>query len=267
MYDIKLDGYNESKGKGTAGIGISFLLIILCTFFLARDISVLVRLDSKTTSYDMDVITEERRDDDGNYYEEYSPVYLYEVNDEKYSCPSNNYSRIHPINKKETIYYNSKNPKECASNINIINGIIIYSFLIIIFVIIFIFSNISITKINKLYKNIEILNNKGKLIKGLPFRVEYRKHLGKKYPIIVIDYKKRDGSVITLKSDIRVDGISKTKDNLADLVIDEDDNNIYFIDFDINRVSGNLPTDYYNNSLNNNNDPNKLVQVNINNIN
>ena len=56
-------------------------------------------------------------------------------------------------------------------------------------------------------------------------------------------------------------------DGMVDLIIDENDPNNYFIDFEINRLTGNLPTDYYkpttneqqnNNQANQNNNTNTL---------
>ena len=64
---------------------------------------------------------------------------------------------------------------------------------------------------------------------------------------------------------------------MVDLVIDEANPNNYFIDFEINRLSGNLPTDYYtnnqtfqnngNNNFMNQQDNQQYINNNINNQN
>ena len=67
----------------------------------------------------------------------------------------------------------------------------------------------------------------------------------------IVEYTLPSGSVITLEGDARHDKKLSDEDGLVDLLIDENNPSNYFIDFEINRLSGNLPTDYYD--ANNNN--------------
>ena len=64
----------------------------------------------------------------------------------------------------------------------------------------------------------------------------------------VIDYTLPSGTVIQLYGDPRHDRKTADADGLVDLIIDESNYENYFIDFEINRLSGNLETDYYNKS-------------------
>ena len=54
-----------------------------------------------------------------------------------------------------------------------------------------------------------------------------------------------NGKTLNLKGDPRFDHKESDKDQLVDILIDEENPQNYFIDFEINRISGNLPEDYY----------------------
>ena len=102
-------------------------------------------------------------------------------------------------------------------------------------------------KINKRVRIINELNQKGKLIKNLKYHLENSDITINNVKIQrpVVDYKLPSGSIITLYGDPRYDKKSFDSDGLVDLVIDESNPDNYFIDFEINRISGNLPSDYY----------------------
>ena len=75
---------------------------------------------------------------------------------------------------------------------------------------------------------------------------------------MVVDYTFPSGREISLYSDLRYDGKTYDSDGMVDLLIDENDPTKYFIDLEINRKSGNLPTDYYHqNSDSNESNSNK----------
>ena len=105
-------------------------------------------------------------------------------------------------------------------------------------------------KINKRIKLIKELNQKGKLIKGLKYHLEDTGmavngvHI--KRPVVY--YTLPNGVTLTLYGDPRHDRKEIDSDGLVDLVIDETNPENYFIDFEINRLSGNLPQDYYDNN-------------------
>ena len=119
---------------------------------------------------------------------------------------------------------------------------------------------INIRKVNKRIKAILELNNKGKLIKNLPYRLENTGTVINGVPIQkpVVDYTLSTGTQITLYGDPRNDKKQYDADGMVDLLIDESNPDNYYIDFEINRLSGNLPQDYYQQASINQNIQNNL---------
>lgn len=123
------------------------------------------------------------------------------------------------------------------------------SLFVIIPIICIYISTYNILKINKRIKLIKELNQKGKLIKGLKYHLEDTgmsvNDVHIKKPVVY--YTLPNGVTLTLYGDPRHDRKEMDSDGLVDLVIDENNPENYFIDFEINRLSGNLPQDYYDN--------------------
>ncbi len=107
-----------------------------------------------------------------------------------------------------------------------------------------------IISMNKKIKFFEELDKNGKLVKNLPYRLEDTGQMVNNAPLmrIIVDYQLPNGNVVRLIGSASGSEIAKNKDGLVDLVIDENNPLKYFIRFNINRLSGNLPTDYYNES-------------------
>ena len=80
---------------------------IYLTFFRSN----VSKYDSKTKAYDMYV--SESEDSDGNTM--YRPTYYFEVDGKKYECKSGVSSSSYPKKNKNTIYYDSSNPKKCLT--------------------------------------------------------------------------------------------------------------------------------------------------------
>ena len=101
-------------------------------------------------------------------------------------------------------------------------------------------------RINKRIRIVKNLNKTGKLVKGLPYRMERtgEKSNGRRILKPVIDYQLPDGTIVKLEGDNRYDFRTGDYDGLADLVIDESDPTKYFIDFEINRLGGNDSSDF-----------------------
>ncbi len=176
----------------------------------------------------------------------YSPVYYYEVNGTEYSCSSSMSSNIRPSLDNKEVKYNSNEPSECVSNYTKTGNLILIIFLLSL--LIFIAIGVSgFIKINKRIKKIEELNFKGKLIKNLPYRMEDTNMSVNNVPIRrpVVEYTLSTGSVVMLEGDQRNDRKFADADGFVDIVIDENDLSNYYIDFEINRLTGNLPGDYY----------------------
>lgn len=91
------------------------------------------------------------------------------------------------------------------------------------------------------------LNHFGKLVKSIPYEMVYTGIEVNGVPLYrpVINYVFPSGKCVMLKGEHRFDGMTDDGDGTVDMVIDEKYPNNYFIDFEINRLSGNIPSDYY----------------------
>lgn len=274
MYDI--DTSNVKKG-------IKFFLMFLLVgiFFLGILLAILIMniinyksLDSEIVPNHIEINT--YKDSDGDTM--YSPIYYYNIRGKEYKCLSQGGSSIMPSTKNRKVYFDSKNPTRCMTDYSRGNNKWILLFLLL--PIVFIGTAVyNIIKVNKRIKLINNLNTTGKLVKNLPYRLE---NTGMSFNGIqiqkpVVDYTLPSGTTITLQGDPRHDKKVADKDGMVDLIIDEANPNNYFIDFEINRLSGNLPTDYYtnnqtfqnngNNNFMNQQDNQQYINNNINNQN
>lgn len=242
MYDINVK--NVRKGNNIMYIfllvGIIFFVILLLVYLSDQNIA--KKLDSETLSTKVEINTSENSD--GNTM--YSPTYYYEIDGKEYKCSSNSSSSNNPGTKNKKVYYSSKDPSLCMTAYSKSSDNILL-FVLIIPIIFIIVGVLNIVKNTKRIKTIKELNNRGKLIKNLPYRLENTGVEVNGNPIQrpVVDYTLPSGTVLTLKGDGRYDGKISDADGLIDLIIDENNPNIYFMDFEINRLSGNLPGDYY----------------------
>ncbi len=137
-----------------------------------------------------------------------------------------------------------------------------YFYFMVLPILIILYGVICIIKNLIKIKEIKKLNKVGKLVKNLPFKMEKTDIVENDRRIfrITLDYTLPSGKTITLKGEPRYDFKFSDKDGLVDLVIDCNNPKNYFIDFEINRLSGNLPEDYYelkNNDSKKNNKKNK----------
>ena len=111
------------------------------------------KLDSSTTSTNVEI--HEHRDSDGDTM--YSPAYYYKVDGQEYICTSNSSSNIRPNTDNQTIYYDSKNPSDCASEYTQSSSLF-FLILLILPAIFIIIAVINIHKINQRAKRVEQLN-------------------------------------------------------------------------------------------------------------
>ena len=244
MYDI--DTSNVKKG-------IKFFLMFLFAgvFLLGILLAILIMniinyksLDSEIMSNHVEINTYEDSDGDTMY----SPTYYYNIRGKEYKCSSQGSSSIMPSTKNRKVYFDSKNPSRCMTDYSRGSNkwILLFLLLPIVFISVAVYN---IIKVNKRIKLINELNTTGKLVKNLPYRLENTGMSinGVQIQRPVVDYTLPSGTTITLQGDPRHDKKVADKDGMVDLIIDEANPNNYFIDFEINRLSGNLPTDYYTN--------------------
>ena len=274
MYDI--DTRNVKKG-----IKFFLMFLVVGVFFLGILLAILIMniinyksLDSEIMSNHVEINTYEDSDGDTMY----SPTYYYNIRGKEYKCSSQGSSSIMPSTKNRKVYFDSKNPSRCMTDYSRGSNkwILLFLLLPIVFISVAVYN---IIKVNKRIKLINELNTTGKLVKNLPYRLENTGMSvnGVQIQRPVVDYTLPSGTTITLQGDPRHDKKVVDKDGMVDLIIDEANPNNYFIDFEINRLSGNLPTDYYtndqifqnngNNNFMNQQDNQKYINNNINNQN
>ncbi len=240
---FQIDKKNFKKGNKLAFLFIiGGLLLTLVTGWI--EISYVNKknsLDKQVESFQVDENGD--YDDEGNYM--YTPTFHYEVNGKQYACESKaSYSKAPSPNT--TIYYSSEDPKEClsqyelSSNWIIIAGIILSTLTLGIGIYLFIKNKKVIKKVNTLLTN-------GKLIKGLPYALEGTNTYvnGHQVQKIGVYYETPNGLTLHLVGNPRYDLKSQDEDGLVDLLIDPNDNNNYFIDFDIKFKEG-AQVEYYN---------------------
>ncbi len=255
MYDINTRNIKKGLSSYFTFLLLSLLFVVIFGSMIVSKFLTVKSLDAEVISTSVDV--GEHYDDEGALM--YLPVYHYIVNGVEYACPSSIFSNIYPGDDNKTVYYNSKNPAKCMTEYSKSNSYFYYIGLgvAIIFVL---FTAFNMLKINKRLKAVEELKQHGKLVKNLPYRMEATgtsvsstsnfgfMRVSNNSPLLrpVVDYTLSNGSTVTLYGDARYDRRTFDADGMVDLVIDENNLDNYFIDFEINRIGGNLPSDYSN---------------------
>lgn len=242
MYDINLK--NVKKGKGFYCVFLIFGILFLLAFggIFALNIIKENSLDSKVISTSVEV--KSYINNEGHTM--YTPIYHYEVDGRKYNCRSSVSSSKNPETKNKKVYYDSKNPSNCMTQDSKFFNYIMLIFLIIPVVFIYV-AVVNFKKINKRVKKILELNQTGKLIKNLPYRLENTNMTVNDVPIKrpVIDYTLPSGTQVTLYGDARHDGKQWDEDGMVDLLIDETNPDNYYIDFEINYLTGDITQGQY----------------------
>ena len=246
MYDINLKVIKK---------GYSFWLIFLIVGVLMFGIpGVIITIDainqSKIDSETLSIKSEIWEDEDDEGYEYYGVTYTYEVNGLMYECDSNKEYDTRPYGTlTSTIEYASVDPEICNVKGEGTDGseilfMLIWSVMPLIFVGLAIYN---MNKITKRVRKVKQLNEIGKLVKGVPYEMKETGMSVNEVEIYkpVAKYYTPTGELLELNGDARFDHKSEDYDGLVDLVIDENDHTNYFIDFEINRIGGNLQSDFY----------------------
>lgn len=241
MYDINLK--NVKKGRKFHSI-----FIIAGLFFAAIMIGIVVFNVLKKNSMDATVMSERvevssHTDSEGSTM--YSAIYHYYVDGKEYTCGQGSSSSIYPSEENKLVYYDSKSPARCITEASSKTNLLLIVFLIIPGICIAV-GVVGIRKVNKRVKLIEELNQRGKLVKGLPYHMENTGMVVNDVPIQrpVVEYTLSNGTTLTLRGDPRHDKKAIDGDGLVDIVIDEQNPENYYIDFEINRLAGNSQADF-----------------------
>lgn len=232
MYNINIKKGEKKEHFHLGFVIFGFILFLIIGGMIVFYYKDLIGLDSSIMSRGVRVKSHINEDNTTTY----SPIYYYRVDGIDYSCSPNSFSHTNPSTKNKKVYYNSKNPSKCMPNLFQLD-IETCLFLLLIPIVIITFSLNYVKKTTKKIKVLEELNKNGKLIKGLPYQL-------KKHHKFIINYILPSGDTMVLYGNLNDN--KKIKDvGTVDLVIDESNPKNYYIDSEINRLSGNLPQDYF----------------------
>lgn len=123
-----------------------------------------------------------------------------------------------------------------------------FIFLFMILPVVFLLiGGIGIINIFKRINQVKRLNQIGKLYKNIPYTLEPTGMSVNGVEIMkpVAKFKLPSGEFLKLEGDARHDRVERDEDGYIDLVIDPDNHNNYFLDYNINRLEGNRSDDYY----------------------
>lgn len=243
MYDINLKVIKKGRGFWYIflAVGLIFFIILGLVIFSWRVPSYMT---ASIKSSSVEIIEDYDSYEDTMYY---SKKYNYYVDGEHYVCNSSFSSNVYPSQENVEIYYDKSNPSDCRPDDSDTSALLFMGIFLILPSVFIILALVNLIKINKRINKVKELNEVGRLVKGLPYKLENTGMSVNDVPIQrpVIDFTLKTGEIIKLKGDGRFDGKLKDEDGLVDLVIDEFHPDNYFIDFEINRVGGNQSSDYY----------------------
>ena len=184
--------------------------------------------------------------EEGTYHTKYD--FFYSVDEKNYICNLVDISYNTFLDGElNEIYYNPRNPNDCMVE-HVEVETLFFSFFMSIFA--FTFGGIGYYYLFKTYKkirDIKYLNYNGTLVKKLPYSFEDTNMSVNGYNIrkLIVEYRLPNGTVVKLAGDGRFDHKECDEDGLVDILIDLNDPSKFFIDFEINRLSGNLDSDFY----------------------
>lgn len=116
-----------------------------------------------------------------------------------------------------------------------------------------------ILRVNKVKK----LNKIGSLFKNVPYQLVPSGMSVNNVQILkpVVDFMMPNGQIIKLEGDARHDKIHSDADGMIDIVIDLDNPNNFFMDYNIDRIEGNRSEDYYIDLEDLYNNPDKTIKM------
>lgn len=163
----------------------------------------------------------------------YKKVYYFDADNRQFSCLDSVVinKKNNQIDKK-TIYYNFEDPNVCTTNIIKKTNLIVYMFIISLCIPLLI-GLIGMIKINKKINKIKMLSKCGKLVKNLQYEVvETKKRNGNILYKAKTKYKFKNQVLILYSESIYDKKLFKEYPTI-DLLINENDVNDYYLDFNI----------------------------------
>jgi hypothetical protein len=241
MYSIDTSFVAKGRKTWIEVIAICFFIFVLINGFVIYINYKMTKMDKSVVSTLVEVETYD--DEDGTMYH---PIYYFRYNGKQYACKTAGSSSYYPNTKNGTVWFSSKDPTDCVTeDSKFVSKItLLFSLIPLVFMGVGVYNLI---KIGKRIKEINKLNQSGKLIKGLEFSMQQTGvRIGKNNLCVpVVNYEVSPTQSIKLTGDPRYDFIDTSSIQTIDLIIDESNPKNCFMDFNINRISGNLESDYY----------------------
>ena len=239
MYNLDYENIKRKNFKEHAGYfaSVVFTLFMFACFLVQNEkiMNVILNYNRVTISNGYSEITEVNIDD-----LQYTKSSLhYKVKGKEYKCSNYMTTKI----EKGLVFYKKNNPSKCAT-VAIINIFFPYSIILMFTIGVIILWIKAIKKQKKLKK---LLTN-GKLIKNLKYKIlgywtgtSNNRHYIQKFEI---DYTFPSGTKTKLYSNpIEYDDI-KEHEKYIDMIYDPNDITNHYIDYNINRKTGNTKEDY-----------------------
>ena len=213
------------------GLVLSLGLSIFMFYYVNKTMNKYKSYDSNIMSSSVEI--ESYESDDTT---KYTPIYHYIVDGVEYKCESEGSSNAGASEENKLVYYNSKNPSDCMSSYTIKTYKLLFGGALV-FLVATVILVIKIINIKNRMKKINSLLEYGTIIKNLPFEIETLGATNNRRDIyrIIVTCKLSDGSTRTFKSNDRYDGDEYTKHATVDLLIDENNTDNYYIDYEINK--------------------------------
>ena len=248
----KIDRRNIKKGRLFhiifLSLGSLFLVVILVVIFFAS-----ISMKS-VKDYDTSVLADEIEivevrshsyDRETGYESEhitYSPKYHFKYKGELYTCNSTSSSSFVDTSKK-LVYFDSDNPQNCLTEYDASSKPMMLIFLVLMLLLPAIFITIGIIGFLKMKKRLDKythLENNGVLYKNLPYRMEHTGISMNHVPImkLVVDFTLPNGLTVVLYGDPRFDYKTADADGMVDVLIDLNNPENYFVDFNIEEKNG-----------------------------
>ena len=263
----KIDYKNIKKGRFIAYPFIAFGVIMfsIVSWINLQPIIKKNSMDSKVEAINVDKNCHYSIDRHGDKSYTCSPIYTYEVNGQTYECRLNHSTSKEVTKNNKYVYYDSNNPKVCVTDYQTQPSLlfIVANLFPLLFVA---FGVIIIVGVNKKIKKVNYLSKNGILIKNLKYTLEPTGEIINNRTIVApaVDYTLSSGVVVHLKGYGRYDGKFSDEDGFVDLLIDPNDINNYFIDFNITSENedNQIKNDQTNNINNVSNQNNNLNIIN-----
>lgn len=234
MYKINYSNLKKGYKFYGAFLAVSLLFILVVCWNPVRAIIKKVSMDSEVKAHDVRV----EKDKEPGKSVTYQPTYYYMVDGKeyKYTLAYSTNKGISKMKTKNTIYYDSQNPNDCVSEYEARIGST--EGFLMLFISVFGFVGIKgMSEVKKRIEKTKWLAQNGTLIKGLKYQLvpTGSKVKGKRIMAIQVDYELPSGSIVKLTGDPRYDSKLFDEDGLVDLLIDLNDTNNYYIDFNISQ--------------------------------